>query len=91
MKIRWTAEARSDLARLYEFLAPVDRQAAARVIRTLRLAPSRLQDHPRLGARLQQFAPREVRRLVVGDYDLRYEVRPRMIVVLNLWHNREDR
>jgi plasmid stabilization system protein ParE len=69
MRVRWTAEARSDLVRLFEFLAPVNRQAAARAVKSLRAAPaSLLQDHPRLGSRLDDFAEREVRRLFAGDY-----------------------
>jgi plasmid stabilization system protein ParE len=92
MRVRWTGHARSDLVRIYEFLAPVNRQAAARVVRTLRAAPARLlQDNPRLGPRLREFAPREVRRLFVDDYELRYEIQGDAIIVVRLWHTREDR
>jgi plasmid stabilization system protein ParE len=91
MRIRWTAEARSDIARLYQFLAPVNREAAARAVQSLRAAPARLSQNPRLGPRLGEFAPREVRRLFVGDYELRYEIKDNALLVLNLWHTREDR
>ncbi len=92
MLVRWTAEARSDLARLYEFLAPINRRAAARAVQSLRAAPARLlRRNPRLGARLEDFAPREVRRLFVGDYELRYEIQGDAIIVVRLWHTREDR
>ena len=92
MRVRWTAEARSDLVRLYEFLAPVNRRAAARAVQSLRAAPARLLRHnPRLGARVEDFAPREVRRLFVGDYELRYEIQGEVIIVVRLWHTREDR
>lgn len=92
MRVRWTGEARSDLVRLYEFLAPANRQAAARAVRSLRAAPARLlRDNPRLGPRLEDFAPREVRRLFVGDYELRYEIHVGVIVVVRLWHMREVR
>jgi plasmid stabilization system protein ParE len=91
MRVRWTAEARSDLVRLYAFLAPVNRQAAARAVQSLRAAPARLREYPRLGPRLDAFDPREVRRLFVGDYELRYEIHAGTIIVLNLWHAREDR
>jgi plasmid stabilization system protein ParE len=75
MRVRWTAEARSDLVRLYEFLAPVNRLAAARAVQSLRGAPARLLRHnPRLGARVEDVATREVRRLFVGDYELRHEI-----------------
>jgi plasmid stabilization system protein ParE len=92
MRVRWTAEARSDLVRLYDFLSPVNRQAAARAVQSLRAAPARLlRYNPRLGARVEGFAPREVRRLFVGDYELRYEIQDAMIIIVRLWHTREDR
>jgi plasmid stabilization system protein ParE len=92
MPIRWTSKAQSDLLRLYEFLAPVNRRAAARAVQELRAAPGQLlRDNPRIGSRLQEFAPREVRRLFVGDYELRYEIQDQIIIVLRLWHTREDR
>ena len=69
MELRWTRKALSDLARLYEFLAPVNRQAAARSVQSLVAAPGRLLRHPRIGEKLEEFEPREVRRLIVGKYD----------------------
>jgi plasmid stabilization system protein ParE len=92
MRILWTAEARSDLVRLYEFLSPVNLRAAARAVRSLRAAPARLLRHnPRLGPRAEGFEPREVRRLFVGDYELRYEIQDAVIIIVRLWHTREDR
>jgi plasmid stabilization system protein ParE len=91
MRVLWAAEARSVLVRLHAHLAPVNRRAAARVIQTLRASGSRLQDFPRHGPRIQDGAPRELRRLVVGDYELRYEIQDVTILILNIWHTREDR
>ena len=92
MRVRWTAVVRSDLVRLYEFLAPVNRQAAARAVQEVRAAPPQLLlGHSRLGPRLAEFDPREVRRLFVGDYELRYEIFGDAIIVVRLWHTRENR
>lgn len=91
MKVQWTSKALSDLARLYDFLAPVNRKAAARTVQALAAAPSRLVDHPRLGERLEEFAPRDVRRILVGSYEMRYEIRDETIFVLRIWHTRENR
>lgn len=92
MRVRWTAEARSDLVRLHEFLALVNRQASAHAVQELRAAPARLLlGQPRLGPRLEEFSPREVRRLFVGDYELRHQVVGDTIIVVRLWHAREDR
>jgi plasmid stabilization system protein ParE len=91
MKIRWTAKGASYLARLYDFLNPAAPQAAARVVRQLAHAPDRLLAYPRLGEKLEAYEPREVRRLRVGDYELRYEIAAGEIIVLRLWHCRENR
>jgi plasmid stabilization system protein ParE len=80
MRVRWTAEARSDLARLYGFLAPVNRGAAARAVQSLRTAAARPRDHPRLGSRLDKYVPREVRRMFAGDYELRYQIEVSTII-----------
>ena len=91
MDLRWTDKARSDLARFYDFLAPVNQRAAARAVQALAAAPARLLEYPRIGEVLGEFAPREVRRILVGQYELRYEIRDTTIYVLRLWHTREDR
>ncbi|AYH45459.1 type II toxin-antitoxin system RelE/ParE family toxin [Azoarcus sp. DN11] len=91
MELKWTNKALSDLARLYEFLAPVNRTAAARTIQSLTSAPASLVANPRIGERLDEFAPREVRRILVGHYEMRYEIREATLYVLRLWHTREDR
>ena len=38
-----------------------------------------------------RVCPRDVRRVIVGDYELRYEVTENLIYILRLWHAREDR
>jgi plasmid stabilization system protein ParE len=91
MRLRWTRAALSDLTRLYDILKPVNQLAAARAIQALTAAPERLLRHPRLGDRLEEFAPREVRRILVGRYEIRYELDGEAISILRLWHTREDR
>ncbi|SCB61088.1 ParE toxin of type II toxin-antitoxin system, parDE [Rhizobium aethiopicum] len=91
MEVKWTSKAVSDIARLYDFLSPVDRRAATRTVQALTAAPARLLEQPRLGDRLEEFDPREVRRILVGRYELRYEIQQSTIYILRLWHTREDR
>lgn len=88
MELKWTSRAQTDWVRLYEFLAPVNRSAAADAVQSLVKAPLRLPDNPRIGLRLRQFEPREVRRIRVGHYEIRYEVSGSIIYVLRLWHMR---
>lgn len=91
MELKWTSKALSDLARLYEFLAPVNRQAATKVVQNLTKTVSTLPGNSRIGEQLFQFSPREVRRILAGEYEIRYEVLESRIYVLRLWHSRENR
>lgn len=91
MELRWTSKAMSDLQRLHEFLALVDKVAAARTVRSLTTAPAVLLANPRIGERLEEFEPREIRRILVGRYEIRYEIADASIYVLRLWHTREAR
>jgi plasmid stabilization system protein ParE len=89
--IEWSAAAQADLVRLHKFLDDVSPNAAARLVRSLVAAPQRLADHPRLGERLALYEPREVRRIFVARCEMRYEVRGERILIVRVWHAREDR
>jgi len=41
--------------------------------------------------RLEAFLPREVRRLIVGDYEVRYEIAYDVVNILRIHHALEDR
>ena len=91
MPLRWTRAALVDIGRLHAFLAEINPATAAKVVQSLTQGARRLQDNPRLGMRLSEFDPREVRRIVVGHYEMRYELDEQNIYILRLWHTREDR
>lgn len=91
MGLRWTTSARDDLVRLHEFLEPVNPVAALRAVRLIVAGVKRIPNRPRLGQRLREFAPREVRRMIVGDYEVRYELTARDVFVLRIFHTREER
>ncbi len=91
MRIKWTPDALVDLDRVGDFLAPVAPDAAQKLRKTLQIAPDRLLDFPRMGERVENLGDEEVRRLVIGNYELRYDVRADLIRVLRIFHHREDR
>jgi plasmid stabilization system protein ParE len=91
MELKWTSKALSDLVRLYEFLSPLNQQAAAATVQSLTTAPAKLLAQPRIGEKLEEFEPREVRRILLGHYEMRYEIQQSTIYVLRLWHTREER
>jgi len=91
MKPVWSLRAVNDLQRLHRFLLAADPDAAIAARRALERAPLRLLDFPRLGQRLERHPGVEVRRLVVGPYELRYRIDGEAIVIASIWHGREAR
>ena len=91
MELNWTGKAISDVTRLYTFLASVNQATAVRTVQSLTSAPTSLLANPRLGESLEEFEPREVRRILVAHYEIRYEIQKSTIYVLRLWHTRENR
>ncbi|MFI4934202.1 MAG: type II toxin-antitoxin system RelE/ParE family toxin [Caulobacterales bacterium] len=91
MKLTWSRPALADLVRLHDFLEPVAPRAADAVVKDLNRAALRLRDFPRVGMRVEHYSPREVRRIIVGAYELRYEVIGEEVFVVRVWHGREDR
>jgi len=92
MRLKWTHEAElEDLPRLYEFLAKVNPRAAGDAIRSLVAAPELLLMQPKMGEPLLGYAPREVRRWFLKNYEIRYELQDDTLIVLRVWHTREDR
>lgn len=91
MRIRWLSASERDLVRLYDFLKDVAPRAAARNIQNILAAVRRLPDYPRVGRVIEEYQPREVRALLVNDYEVHYEIAEDTLVVLRVWHAREDR
>jgi len=89
--LRWTSAAYGDLKRIHEFLLPVNPAAAARSVRTVVARVRRIPAQPRLGDKVSGFEPREVRRVLVQKYEIRYEVAGSDIIILRIFHAREDR
>jgi len=91
MDIFWTHKAEDDIKRLYEFLAPYHPESAIKVVQSLVNAPNTLAKQPRIGEKLDAFPAREVRRLLVGQYEMRYEIKDNTLYILRIWHTREQR
>lgn len=91
MALRWARSAYADLQRIHAFLEPVNPAAAARSVRAVVARVRRIPARPRLGERLLAFGDREVRRVLVQTYEVRYELSGADIYVLRVFHTREDR
>ena len=81
--------------RLRAFIAKHNPAAAERLARRLIQGIERLLRNPRLGRRVtvapNQMAPEEIRDWVVGEYVVRYLIADERIVVLRVWHGKEQR
>lgn len=91
MIIRWSRDATDDLVRLHRFLAPKSISAADRAVVRLAAAPRLLVDQPRMGSPVEGMEDAGVRRIIVGQYELRYELVDDAVVILRVFHTREDR
>ncbi|WP_391570485.1 type II toxin-antitoxin system RelE/ParE family toxin [Serratia ficaria] len=76
---------------MFELLASVNHAAAANTVQALVAAPKVLRDNPRIGEKLDEFMPHEVRRILVGRYEMRYQLQSSTIYILRIWHTREER
>ncbi len=93
MTLKWLPEARDDLERLHEFIAPHSEDAAARAIQTLVGAAGTLIDFPEKG-RPWPVDP-SFRELSVPfgrrGYVIRYRLDQDDVIIVRIWHGLEDR
>jgi plasmid stabilization system protein ParE len=54
---------------------------------------ARLLEHPKIGRRMDDETPRRelIRPFAAGAYMLRYRIEGEAIVIVRVWHGREDR
>ncbi len=88
-ELHFTHSAVRDLLRLRAFIAQHDPAAAMRVSLRLRTSLQNLVVHPALGLPVEGLP--SVRELVICDYIARYRVSERELMVLRIWHGKEDR
>lgn len=91
MKLQWSVRAVRDLARVELFIEPANSKAAHAVRLRLIQAAETVQTNPRLGTRVNPDVAIEIRRLIVGDYDIRYRVTADAITIARLWHSKQER
>lgn len=91
MQVQWTRRAVIDSDRLCDFLAQNDRDAAINLATQLDAAPNKLADYPRIGERVESYVVKEIRKLSVGRYVMHYEIIGNQILILRVWHSREER
>lgn len=91
MRIDYTEDAIEDLIQLREFIAEKDPAAAQRYAKLLIEGITRLEEQPLLG-HVVDYAPEpeNIRDLVVGNYIVRYALLDEQILILRIWHHKEN-
>jgi plasmid stabilization system protein ParE len=91
VRIRYTEEAINDLERLRAFVEAKNLHAAKRIAAELLDGIGNLAIFPDMGLPVGRAPdPRFIRDLFVGDYTIRYLREAHSIVILRLWHGREN-
>lgn len=93
MELIWLPEPKADIQRLYDLLVDVNPSAAAATIRAIQRGATRLLEHPQMGHRMDDETERLelILPFAAGAYVLRYRLERETIVVIRVWHGREDR
>ncbi len=91
MNLRFSPESIDDLIRLREFIEDKNPVAAQRIANDLLLGLEKLKVFPEIGLKVERaFEPQRIRDLFIGNYTVRYLVGDGEIVVLRIWHGKED-
>jgi plasmid stabilization system protein ParE len=91
MNLRFAPEAVEDLVRLRAFIEERNPTAARRIAKDLLLGMEKLKVFPEIGLKVERtFEPQRVRDLFVGNYTVRYLIGDGEIVVLRIWHGKEN-
>jgi toxin ParE1/3/4 len=91
MSLRFSPEAVGDLARLRKFIEKKNPAAAQRIARDLLLGMEKLKVFPEIGLKVDRaFEPHRIRDLFIGRYTVRYLIGEGEIVILRLWHSKEN-
>lgn len=89
MKLQFTEQALEDFVRLREFIAEKNPAAAQRISEQLIKSIDRLRDQSEPGHALE--AVPGVREWIARDYVVHYLVLTDTLMILQIWHGREDR
>ena len=93
MHVLWLPEAKDDIQRLYDFLVAKNPRAAGNAIRLIQSGAKGLSENPEIGRPMNDDTRRRKLHLPLGAsaYVLRYRIHEDTIVVIRVWHGKEQR
>lgn len=92
-KVVWRERALEDIDRLYDFLFKKDEEAATKAAQVILRGSSLLEESPRLGRPMADDTKRRELFIPFGSnfYVLRYFLANDVVIIVRIWHGREDR
>lgn len=93
MRLRWLPETWEDIERLFQFLVDNNPVAAGRAVDLITSGAASLLDAPEIGAPMDDDSLRRelYLRFGTGAYVLRYRLDGDCVVIIRVWHSREQR
>ena len=90
MKLRFSRSAVDDLKRLRQFIAEKNPPAAQRMAEYLVSKINNLCHQPNIGVLVGDKLNPRLRDLIIRDYKIRYLADDREVLILKIWHQKED-
>lgn len=90
MKVKWTHQAKRDLAAIHAYIAADSPHYAAQVINTLLEAEVEIALHPQAGAMLRERPRPDLRQVKRYSWRIIYRIKARGIDVLTVVHSKRD-
>ncbi len=90
MKLRFSRSAVDDLKRLRQFIAEKNPPAAQRMAEYLVRKINNLCHQPNMGVLVGDKLNPRLRDLIIRDYKIRYLADDRDVLILKIWHQKED-
>ena len=93
MRLRWLPDTRDDIQRLFEFLLYQDTLAAERAMTLIAEGANKLLEMPEIGRPINDGSDRRELYLPfgAGSYVLRYRLDGGTVIIIRVWHSREQR
>lgn len=90
-KISYTPEALNDLQRVIDFIEQYNPTSAGHIALTIKSGVDKLKHFPMIGLPVQKSQdPEKIRDIYVEQYTIRYLVTTLDIIILRVWHNKEN-
>lgn len=92
MRLSYSPESINDLIRLREFIEFKNPQAAKRIAVSIKKCTNQLKYFSYIGVKVERAPnPDIIRDLIIGNYTARYLIRSEEIIILRIWHHKENR